>query len=246
MERVIGFILVMTRVSAFFLVVPIFGSTAVSVVIRVAATVMLSVFFAGLVPVPAQVASASTAQIGLTLVAEATYGFLLGLIVHTLFSVVRCSGEIIEQQIGLTMSEVIDPFTGESTQPLGTLLEVVFILFLLAANGHHLLLQVIARSYQAFPLGTIPSIQVMTAGAVKASSMMLVASLRLAAPALVAFLLLFVVLAVLARIVPEMDILFLTVPVRVGLGLVMMILFLPFVQEYLAEFSQLMARFLPL
>ena len=123
---------------------------------------------------------------------------------------------------------------------------MLFILFLLAANGHHLLLQVIIRCYQAFPIGTIPSIPVMTAGAIKASSMMLIASLRLAAPVLVAFLLLFVVLAILARIVPEMDILFLTMPVRVGLGVVMMILFLPFVQEFLGEFSRLMAEFLPL
>ena len=246
MERLIGFIMVLTRISAFFLVVPVFGSVGIPLAVRLGVLVMLSVFFAAVVPFPVQIGSASAAQIGLTLVGEATYGFLLGLIAYMLFSVVRCSGEIIEQQMGYTTSEVIDPLTGESSQPLGTLLEVLFILMLLAANGHHLLLQVVVRSYQAFPIGTVPTIPVMTAGAIKASSMMLIASLRLAAPVLVAFLLLFVVLAILARVVPEMDILFLTMPVRVGLGVVMMILFLPFVQEFMAEFSRLMARYLPL
>jgi flagellar biosynthetic protein FliR len=246
MEHVIGFIMVLTRVSAFFLVAPIFGSIAIPVTVRVSATVMLSLFFAVWVPVPAQLVSAPVLPLILTLVGEATYGFLLGLIVFMLFSVVRCSGEIIEQQMGYTMSEVIDPLTGESAQPLGTLMEILFILFLLAANGHHLLLQVLVRSYQAFPLGTVPSVAVMTAGAIKAGSMMLIASLRLAAPMLVAFLLLFVVLAILARVVPEMDILFLTVPVRVGLGLVMMIVFFPFIQEFMGEFSRMMARLLPL
>ena len=246
MERLIGFAMVLTRISAFFLVVPVFGSTVVPVQIRVGVTVMLSVFFAGLVPLPVQIGSASAIQIGLTLAGEATYGFLLGLIAYMLFSVVRCSGEIIEQQMGFTTAEVIDPLSGESSQPLGVLMEVAFLLMLLAANGHHLLLQVIVRSYQTFPIGTIPSISVMTNGAIQASSMMLVASLRLAAPILVAFLLLFVVLAILARIVPEMDILFMTMPVRVGLGFVMMILFLPFIQEFLGEFSRLMARLLPL
>jgi flagellar biosynthesis protein FliR len=246
MEHVIGFVMILTRVSAFFLVSPVFGSTAIPVTIRVAATVMLSMFFAACVPVPSQIASATSAAVLLTLVGEATYGFLLGLIVSMLFSAVRCSGEIIEQQMGYTMSEVIDPLTGESSQPLGTLMEVIFILFFLAANGHHLLIQVLVRSYQAFPLGTVPSPAVMAAGAIKASSMMLVASLRLAAPMLVAFLLLFVVLAILARILPEMDILFLTVPVRIGIGLVMAILFLPFIQEFLGEFSREMAKLLPL
>jgi len=53
-------------------------------------------------------------------------------------------------------------------------------------------------------------------------------------------------LAILARIVPEMDVLFLTMPVRVGLGLVTMILFLPFIQEFLGDFTRLMARLVPL
>ena len=53
-------------------------------------------------------------------------------------------------------------------------------------------------------------------------------------------------IAELARIVPEMDILFLTMPVRVALGVVLLILFLPFVQEFLGEFSRLLARLLPL
>jgi len=246
MERLIGFAMVLTRVSAFFLVVPVFGSTVIPTLIRVAATVILSVFFAGLLPLPVQAGTAPPLMIGLALVGEATYGFLLGLIAVMLFSVVRCSGEIIEQQMGFSMAEVVDPLTGEATQPLGAFLEVVFILFLLAANGHHVFLQVLARSYEAFPMGTIPSVPAMTAGAVKAGSLMLTAALRLAAPILVAFLLLFVVLAILARIVPEMDVLFLTMPVRVGLGLVTMIVFLPFLQEFLGDFTRLMARLVPL
>ncbi len=74
---------------------------------------------------------------------------------------------------------------------------------------------------------------------------MLIAGLKLAAPILAAFLLLMVVLAVLARIVPEMNILFISLPLRVGLGLLMVTIFLPFINAFVAEFADWMGKLLP-
>jgi flagellar biosynthetic protein FliR len=75
---------------------------------------------------------------------------------------------------------------------------------------------------------------------------MFVAALRMAAPMLAIFLLLKVVLAVLARIVPEMDVLFMSFPLTVGLGLLMAGIFLPLVNGFLPEFSEWMGKLLPL
>jgi flagellar biosynthetic protein FliR len=87
---------------------------------------------------------------------------------------------------------------------------------------------------------------VLVCGIIKASSTMFVASLRLAAPLLAAFLVLMVVLAVLARMVPEMNILFISLPVRVGLGLLMAAIFVPFIEGFVAEFADWMGKLLPL
>jgi flagellar biosynthetic protein FliR len=108
-----------------------------------------------------------------------------------------------------------------------------------------LLLLIISRSYDVFPAGHIPTIPVLTAGVVKAGSAMFIAGLKLAAPMLAAFLLLMVVLAVLARIVPEMNILFISLPLRVGLGLLMVTIFLPFIKDFVAEFADWMGKLLP-
>ena len=123
---------------------------------------------------------------------------------------------------------------------------MIFILLFLRANGHHRLLQALARSYETFPIGTSPSIQVLTGGIVEAGTIMLTASLRLAAPIMAAFLVMLVVLAILARIVPEMNILFLSMPVRVGMGLLLTVMFLPFLLEFVSEFSGWMGKLLPL
>ncbi|MFC1652711.1 flagellar biosynthetic protein FliR [Planctomycetota bacterium] len=245
-ERLVGFFLVLTRLSAFFLILPVFSWRTVPVRLRMASIVMLSIFFAlgtGFVPVGGGL---SPLRIILLLAQEATYGLALGLIIYILFAAVRCAARIIERQMGMAMAEVMDPLTGERTQPLAGLLEMIFILFFLAANGHHLLLLYIARSYETFPVGTVPSIAVMTEGVAKASSILFSASLRLAAPMLAVFLVMLVVLAIMSRLVPEMNILFVSMPIRVGLGLMMTVLFLPYLREYLTEFTQWMGKLLPI
>jgi flagellar biosynthetic protein FliR len=63
---------------------------------------------------------------------------------------------------------------------------------------------------------------------------------------LAAFLVLMVALAVLARIVPEMDILFISFPLRIGLGLLMVAMFLPFLAGFVAEFADWMGKLVPL
>ncbi len=246
LDTLLGFALVLTRLSAFFLILPVFGWMSIPMRVKVAATVLLSVFFTLLAPLAVEVAEVSTVKAVLLLASEATYGLALGLIINLLFSVVKLSGQIIERQMGMTMANILDPMTGDSARPLGSLLEMLFILLFLAANGHHLFLLIIMKSYVAFPVSTVPTIGVLTTGVITAGSAMLIAGLRLAAPMLAAFLVLMVALALLARLVPEMNILFISMPVRLGLGLLMAGTFLPFVNGYVTELANWMAKLLPL
>jgi len=244
-EILLGFVMVLTRISAFFLVLPVFGWKTIPVRIKVGLTVLLAIFFSAITPLAVEPKRVSVLEAVLLIANEAAYGLALGLVASVVFSAVKLSGRIIERQMGLAMAEVLDPLTGERTQPLGSLLEMIFILLFLSANGHHLLLLIISKSYEVFPAGRIPSVPVLTAGVVRAGSTMFIAGLKLAAPMLAAFLLLMVVLAVLARIVPEMNILFISLPLRVGLGLLMVTIFLPFINGFVAEFADWMGKLLP-
>jgi len=244
-EKLLGFMMVLTRISAFFMVLPVFGWRTIPVRIKVGLTVLLAVFFSVITPLAIEPNGVSVLKAILLITNEATYGLALGLIAALIFSAVKLSGRIVEREMGLSMAEVLDPLTGERTQPLGSLLEMIFLILFLSANGHHMLLLIISKSYEAFPAGSIPTIPVLTEGVVKAGSAMLVAGLKLSAPILAAFLLLMVVLAVLARIVPEMNILFISLPLRVGLGLLMVMIFFPFINGFVAEFADWMGKLLP-
>ena len=209
-------------------------------------TILITIFFSTIIPVPIDSREVSVVESVLLLANEATYGLALGLIAAFVFASVKYSGRIIERQMGLAMAQILDPLTGENTQALGALLEMIFILLFLSANGHHLFLLIISRSYEAFPAGSIPTISALTVGIIKAGSTLLMAGFKLSAPILATFLVLMVVLAVFARMLPEMNILFISLPLRVGLGLLMVAMFLPFINTFVAEFADWMGKLLPL
>lgn len=243
--QLFGSIMVLTRISAFFMVVPIFGWKSIPVMIKISLVVLMTIFFSMIICSPVQARQASVLEAILLIINEGTCGLALGLVAAILFAAVRFGAHIVEQEMGLTMAEILDPLTGESTQPLGSLLETVFILLLLHANGHHWFLLILSKSYEAFPAGTMPTLPVLVSGIVRAGSTMFVAGLKLTAPILAASLLLMVVLAILARMVQEMNILFISLPLRVGLGLLMVVVFLPLISTFVAEFGDLMGQLLP-
>ncbi|MCK4292788.1 MAG: flagellar biosynthetic protein FliR [Planctomycetes bacterium] len=248
-DKLLGFAMVLTRISAFFLVLPVFGWRSIPVRIKVSLTLLMAFFF--FLTDPFAISSSSGKQVSaleaiLLLSNEAIYGLAMGIIVVSVFATVKFCGRIAERQMGLAMAQILDPMTGEMGQPLAMLMEMIFIILFLSANGHHLFLLIISRSYEAFPAGSIPTLPIMTEGIVKAGSTLLMGGLRLAAPMLAAFLLLMVVLAVLARIAPETNILFVSLPLRVGLGLMLAALFIPFVNGFVAEFADWMGKLLPL
>ena len=245
-EKLLIFAMVLTRISAFILVVPVFSWQSISVRVKAATIVLLSIFFFMVEAPRISIASDSPLQIILLLGTEATYGLALGLILALVFGAVGLYGRIIERQMGLALANIVDPMTGERTRPLSMLLEILFIIMFLAVNGHHLFILTISRSYDVFNAGNIPSISILTAGVIKAGSIMLISALRLAAPLLASFLLLLVALGVLARVAPEMNILFISLPMRVGLGIIMAMIFIPFINGFVSEFAELMNKLLPI
>jgi len=244
--KLLGFIMILTRVSSFFLIVPFFSWKTIPVRVKVAIAFLLSVFFAMITPINFDCSQVKPLQAVLFLACESLYGLSIGLILFVLFSVIKISGQFIERQMGLTMGSVLDPTTGENGQPFGMLMETLFILIFLSMDGHHLFLMVISRSFEAFPAGTIPTVTTLVNGVVQSFTVMFVTALRLAAPLLAMFMMLLVALAVLARVAPEMNILFISLTLRVSMGLLMATTFLPFIREYVTEFSQWMNKLLPI
>jgi len=243
--RVLPYMMLLGRVSAFVAVLPIFSWQVVPMIVRAGIAVLMTVFFGYILPLPqAGAAQGHWLAASVLVVGEIVIGLALGLAVNFVFQAVQQGGHMIVQQMGLAESGIIDPTTGEETETMAVFMETTFILLFLGANGHHLLLRVLGRSYQVFPLGGAPDAAALASGLVAAGSMMLLLALKLAAPALAAFLVLAVVLAIVARVLPDMNVLMESFPLRVGLGLFMAAALVPSLVDLVDEMTTWMSRHL--
>ncbi len=240
---IVPFMLVLARVSAFVAVLPIFGWKSAPVLVRAGIALFLGIVLAMVVP-PARGVGDHWVAVAIALAREAITGLGLGLAIALVFAAVRQTGLIIRRQMGLAMASIIDPLSGEQSDPLGTLMEMCFAVFFLAAGGHQVMLRLVAKSYDVFPVGSPPTAEAMAGAITEAGATMLVFALRLASPLVAAFLVLAVILAVLARILPEMNILFASLPLRIGLGLLMAAAIMPLLNAFTAELADWLTTFM--
>ncbi len=239
------FFLVLARVSAFFAVLPLFGWDMLPMRIRAAIALLMTIFFAFVIPAPALQADQMhwLAAMLLTL-REVLCGVALGLAARLIFSAVQQGVAIGTQQMGFSDAGIIDPDSGEEgDQPIVTIYQMLFAVLFLGLGGHHLLIMAIDQSYRAFPVGQSPDLSVLTECVLTAGSMMLLFSLKLAAPLLAGFLLLSVILGVMARVMPEMNILMESLPLRVSMGFFLAILLMRTLGTFTAELAEWMNEF---
>ena len=98
-EKLLGFAMVLTRISALFLVLPIFSWAAIPPRIKISMAVVMSIFFSMVTYIPVNSSEVSTLQVIILLANEASYGFAMGLIASLLFSAVKFSGRFIGRQM---------------------------------------------------------------------------------------------------------------------------------------------------
>lgn len=241
---VVAFMLILGRVSGMFAVLPIFSWPNIPVRVRAGLVLIVSIVLASVLPARPDLAALAWPALGLLVAREVLTGVALGLVVALGFAAVRQAGLIVTRQMGLAAAQEIDPMTGEPSQQVSMLMEMCFAVFFLAAGGHRLMLGLVARSYEVFPTGEMPSAAAMAEAVLDAGLVMLTFALRLAAPMVAAFLVLAVALALLARILPEMNILLASLPMRVGLGLFMAAAILPSLGTFTDELGEWLNRFL--
>ncbi|MFO8014488.1 MAG: flagellar biosynthetic protein FliR [Phycisphaerae bacterium] len=243
-RMVVPLVLVLARVSGFLVSLPIFGWRMAPARVKVGMALVLTLVFAMVVPVDASLVETGWPAVAFLVVREVLTGIGLGVAVAIVFASVRQAGMIIKRQMGLAVAREVNPMTGEQSQPVGMLMEMCFAVFFLAAGGHRLMLRLIVRSWEVFPVGQWPEVGHAAEAVLDAGLAMLLFALRLAAPMLAAFLVLAVALGILARILPEMNILIASLPMRIGLGLFMAAAILPTLQQFTSELGDWINRLL--
>ncbi|MBX3174810.1 MAG: flagellar biosynthetic protein FliR [Gemmatimonadaceae bacterium] len=236
-------VLVGTRVSGMMLIAPSFATTVVPRLVRVAIVVLLTVLLQ-----PAVLPLVTDPQLTLSAVAtEALVGFAIGLGAAVIVGAAEMAGDVMAVQIGLSGSAILDPVDTSAQLPvLGVLLRMFTIALLLTLDLHHVMLQAMADSFSTL----VPGSAVDAAGGLRSmvavGSALFAIGIRFAAPVIAVVLLATIALAILSRAAPQINLISVSFPVQIAIGLFVLSAALPAIgrtlQGWPSVYQDLLAR----
>lgn len=228
------YLVAMIRPGAAFLAAPVFGADQVPVQVRL--ILALALGMAALNVVPMQVPAGGIASFaGAALVAgEVLAGLALGFAVLMGFSAAMMAGEVIGNTMGIGFAALVDPQSGTSSPAVGQFLNILATFLFLAVGGHLVLAGIVVDSYQSLPPGQAWIGPEAVGGIVRFGGDLFAAGLSIALPVGFALVLVQVVMGMLARSAPAMNLFAVGLPATLLAGLVLLAIAAPSMAEGIA------------
>jgi flagellar biosynthetic protein FliR len=217
-----AFLLIFARIGTMVMLLPGLGERSVPVRVRLTIALALAAIM-----FPAHQAS-YTLDLGLpgpviiALFQELLVGVVLGLTARLALSAVQIAGTVIAQQLGLGFVMAFDPSQGQQGVIVGQFLLLVAMAMVFAADLHHLAIMALSNSYTLFRPGEIPPVDDAVALVTKIVAQSFLIGVQISAPFLVFGLIFNLGLGVLSRLMPQMQVFFVGLPISILAGLLIL------------------------
>ena len=228
------YIFPLVRVMSFLAAAPIFNNIALPR--RVKLIVALAVGFAVASSLPAQNLAAPGSYIGLGMLAQQILiGAGMGFSMRVVFATLDVAGELIGLQMGLSFATFFDPQSQGQTSVVAEIIGLIVSLLFLALNGHLMLIEVLARSFEWLPISANPVHAQGWLMLARSGTVLFATGLLLALPVVVALLITNIALAVLTRAAPQLNLFAVGFPVTSTVGIAVIWLTLPALANVLEQ-----------
>jgi flagellar biosynthetic protein FliR len=221
------FMLIATRLSAMFVIAPVFSSRMIPARIKAGLVVIVSY-----VCLPIVAAEGGTVPEGLldfaTLaVKEALIGFAFGLVAQFLFAAFQTAGALIDVSAGFAIAQTFDPTANVSTSILGRWYNLIAVAAFLALGGAQLLVAGLIRSFTLVPPLATPDLNALVVGVLDQADDIFLIVVQIGAPIIGALLITDVTLGIISRSVPQMNVFIVGLPLKIIIALAGTAILLP-------------------
>ena len=243
-EQFKSFVLILIRISIVLFMFPILGSGIWPNLLKAGLALMISiVLFPVVQPDPTLFPETILGGARLIL-SELVLGLVIGLTVRLFFTAVQLAGQLVGFQMGFAIANVLDPEGGLQGPILAQMGYWVASLIFILLNGHHVLLSALADSFTVVKVGYLGLNDGLLHKMLEVSGDMFAMAVKLGAPAIAALLMTSAAFGILAKVVPQMNILIAAFPVKIVVGLfffgVCLEALLYFVRHYVAGFEEML------
>jgi len=228
------FLLTVARVSAAIVPMPVFGASGVPSQTKIALALLLSLIVLPLTEVPPNGVSTNLFIFASLLGSEVLVGLSFGIGVMLVFHGLEMGATVIGVQMGFSISEVFDPMTGGRIATVDQFYRIVVTLVFFAMNGHYLVIQSLLHTFEIIPAGSADLTLIAGDRVVPFFAALFIVALRISLPVVGALMLTDLALALVGRTVPQMNILVVGFPVKIGVGLLVMAASMPLMTAFMA------------
>ena len=225
----ITMLLVLLRFAALVGMTSVFGRRLIPVRIRLAIAVALTWFAVANLPTEWAVHCQGITTVSALLLAalgEILLGAAMGLVCDMFFAIINMTGLVIGRESSLMMARMMDPVSGEDDIIISLLFTILLTLLVLLWDGHLFLIKLVMQSFEVLPPGFSWFRGELLEMYVQVGRDIFAWGVRYALPAIASGLIVAVAMGLMARMAPEFNVLFLSLPIRLGIGVGMLSLFL--------------------
>ena len=242
-----AFMLVFARVGAMVMLMPALGEENIPMRVKLSIALLLTLVLLPLHRSAYHIDMTSLSGLLVLMLHEIVIGIILGATARVTLSALQVAGSVIAQQMGLGFVTSVDPTQGQQGVLVGNFLTMLGITMLFATDSHHLIIAALNDSYSIFSPGEVMPSGDVAALATRAFAAAFKIGMQLSAPFLVFGLVFNIGLGVLARLMPQMQVYFVGVPLSILAGfLIFAVVLTAMMGSFLDYFIGVMHDMIPL
>jgi len=221
------FILILVRMAGLFLMSPVFGRQNVPAYSKVGLSLLLSYMVYSNRYLSTGIEIQTPYVFGILIFREILVGFVIGYVTTLIFSAIWTAGQLIDTQIGFGIVSVIDPQNSIQVPLMGNFKNILALLVFFVLDGHHTLIELIFGTYELVPLGEGVVTDELSTIIIGLFSDSFLLALKIALPVFAITFISEVAFGILVRVIPQMNIFIVGIPIKIFIGLVTIMIFIP-------------------
>lgn len=218
------FFMTFVRMSGIFATVPFFNDKAVSKLHRLSLALVLSIAIAPIVSTYIPAAPKSVGLLVLVILGEFLIGLLLGYSTKLFMAAINIAGDFMAAIMGLQAASQMDPRSGTNTTALSSLLGLMALAAFLALDFHLYIIRAFIESYSLIGFNKAMDLGEVSMALIVTISKVTILGVKLAAPVVVANFIVNCSLGVLNRLVPQIQVFFISMPLTMLVGIFILVL----------------------
>ena len=221
---ILAFMIAFTRIGTAVMIMPGIGNTFVPGNIRLYFALGFALVFFPIIQTALPPTMPATPVLLTIMMCEFVIGMFIGLIARALMAALDTAGFIVSSQSSLANAQLFNPAFASQGSVIGTLLTLSGVLLLFTTDMHHLMILAIVQSYDIFPVGKVPDVGSMSQLLTTAIAGGFMIGIQITAPFLVIILLLYIAMGVMSKLMPQVQVFMIAIPVQIYIALVMLAL----------------------